>query len=253
MSVFLPEQEEAALGARFESVCRRLEKAAAASGRDMGDVRLVAISKTHPASALAALAAMWKNGTPTFGENYVQEAVEKQTAVASLLVKSANAAPTPEWHFTGHVQSRKAKEVVGRFSLIHTLDSEKLAGQIQKTVRETALPPQAVLIQVNIGDESQKSGVSAAVAEKLITTVMPLPEIAIQGLMCLPPICDDAEASRTHFVKLRLLRDDLVSRTGLRLPHLSMGMSHDCEVAIAEGATMVRIGSDIFGSRPAKV
>jgi pyridoxal phosphate enzyme (YggS family) len=246
---FLPEREAEALRERFETVVSRLERAAKASGRDMADIRLIAISKTHPAPILAEIFSFWRQGFPAFGENYVQEAVEKQREVASLIVNAASGRPWPEWHFTGHMQSRKAKEVVGRFALIHTLDSEKLADQIRKTVLAEKLPPQPVLIQVNIGEEAQKSGIPAAAAEKFITAVRGIPQIRIDGLMCLPPFWGEAEASRPYFSRMRELRDVLRSATGLALPHLSMGMSHDCEIAVSEGATMVRIGTDIFGPR----
>ena len=246
---FLPEPEAARLRDRFNAVLARLENAAKASGRNMADIRLIAITKTHPAPMLAELFSFWEKGIPTFGENYVQEAVEKQKDVASLLVKTLRGRPMPEWHFTGHVQSRKARDVTGRFSLIHTLDSEKLADQIRKTVLAENLPPQAVLIQVNIGEEDQKSGIPATEAERFITAVRQLPEIRIEGLMCLPPFFDTAEASRPYFSRMRELRDALRDKTGLPLAHLSMGMSHDCEVAVSEGASMVRIGTDIFGPR----
>lgn len=258
MDFFLPEKDAEALHERFESVCARLHKATAYSGRDADNITLIAISKTHPAAVLAELAAYWsakgKEARPVFGENYIQEAAHKQIETASLLLKKLGRdAPAPEWHFTGHVQSRKAREVTGRFSLIHTLDSEKLALHIQKCVMDNNLPPQETLIQINIGEEPQKSGVLPAEAEKLLLAMANIPEVRVRGLMCLPPNFDDAETSRPYFAKLRNLRDSLQKNCGIPLPHLSMGMSHDCEVAIEEGATMVRIGTDIFGARPAKV
>lgn len=254
MSVFLPDPEAAALRERFDAVRARLRSAAKASGRDARDVRLIAISKTHPAPMLAELCHYWReSGAPAFGENYVQEAVAKQTEVASLLVRNdAGQGSLPEWHFTGHLQSRKAKEIAGRFACVHTLDSEKLAGQLARCVQAGNLSPQAVLVQVNIGGEEQKSGVSPEAAERFVTSVMALPEIRVEGLMCLPPFFDEAEPSRPYFSRLRELRDGLRRATGLALPHLSMGMSHDFEVAISEGATMIRVGTDIFGRRPAK-
>ena len=251
MSVFLPDEQETVLRERFFAVCSRLEKAAAYSGRSMADIRLVAVSKTHPASMVAALAAMWKSTNAVFGENYVQEALDKKAAVASLLLQTPETAP-PEWHFIGHIQSRKAKDVTGRFTLIHTVDSEKILGQIQKTVQQEKMPTQNVLIQINIGEEEQKSGVSSSEAEQLITTALTMPELAVQGLMCLPPFFSESEKSRPYFAKLRKIRDGLSSRTGLSLHHLSMGMSHDFEVAVEEGATLIRVGSNIFGMRPAK-
>jgi len=249
---FLPKPEASALHDRFDSVCSRLADAAKASGRDAADVRLIAISKTHPAPMLVELFSHWRNGVPTFGENYVQEALQKQTDVTSLLCKTSDGRILPEWHFTGHVQTRKAKEITGRFSLIHTLDSEKLAEQIQKAVLTQNLSPQAVLVQINIGGETQKSGILESQAEQFINTVRTIPQIRIGGLMCLPPFSDDAESSRPYFAAMRKLRDVLRAATGLPLPHLSMGMSHDCEIAVNEGATIVRVGADIFGEREAR-
>ena len=251
---FLPPAEESALRDRFESVRARLEQAACTAARKPEDILLIAVSKTHSANMAASLARMWPKGAPVFGENYVQEAMDKQTAVASLLChQPARDCPSPEWHFIGHLQSRKARDVTGRFTMIHTLDSVKLAEQIRKAVQAGNLSPQAVLVQVNIGDEAQKSGVDSGKIEDLITAAMAMPELSVQGLMCLPPFFDTAEESRPYFIKLRELREALARNTGLALPHLSMGMSHDFEVAVAEGATMVRVGTDIFGARPPKI
>lgn len=255
----LPVAEENALRERFQTVLARLDKAAKAAGKTAGDVRLIAVSKFHSPEMVASLARMWTDlapsGTPAFGENYVQEALDKQAAVARMLGAATGAPSTNfglEWHFIGHVQSRKARETAGRFAFIHTLDSAKLAGQTAKAVREGNLPPQPVLIQVNIGDEPQKSGVDKDKAEELITAVRAMPELSVEGLMCLPPFFDQGEKSRPYFIRLRGLRDALAKNTGLALTHLSMGMSHDFEVAVAEGATMVRVGTDIFGARPAR-
>lgn len=249
MAFFLAENESSALLERFAAVGERLRKAIAASGRRSEDVKLIAVSKTHPASLVAELAASW-NGRPVFGENYAQEAVQKQTDVASLLLKAfGGAAPTPEWHFIGHVQSRKAREIVGRFTLLHTLDSAKLALQIEKTVRDNNLSPQDVLVQINIGEEPQKHGVPPHEAEVLLNALSGMAAVRVQGLMCIPPNLENAEDSRRYFARLRTLRDNLREKCGAALPHLSMGMSHDCVVAIEEGATMVRIGTDIFGAR----
>ncbi len=254
MTHFLPAPEADALRDRFDAVTARIEEAARASGRKTDDVRLIAISKMHPAPMLAELFLHWRAGTPVFGENYVREAVDKQTEVAALLVKTLRDTPRPlpEWHFTGHIQSRKARDVAGRFALIHTLDSGKLALQMQKAILADALPVQKVLVQINIGEEAQKSGVPVAEAEKFITEVMGIPQLRIEGLMCLPPFSDEAEASRPYFARMRELREKLSKSTGLPLPHLSMGMSHDYVVAVGEGATMVRIGTDIFGPRQQK-
>lgn len=255
MGVFLPDSEAAALRERFDAVQARLQSAVKASGRDASDVRLIAMSKTHPAPMLADLCRYWRGGgsAPAFGENYAQEALAKQTEVASLLARDdAGQGALPEWHFTGHLQSRKAKDIAGRFVCVHTLDSEKLAAQLARCVQAGNLSPQAVLVQINVGGEEQKSGVAPEAAEQCITSVMALPEIQVEGLMCLPPFFDEAEPSRPYFSRLRELRDGLRRATGLTLPHLSMGMSHDFEVAVSEGATMIRVGTDIFGRRPVK-
>ena len=254
MRYFLPDDQSEALFARFDNVRFRIAEAAKTSDRSPADVTLIAVSKVHPPEALATLACYWgQDGIPIFGENYVQEALEKQHAVAAL-------APDiqPAWHFIGHVQSRKARDVVRRFLCVETVDSLKLARNLQKAWREMAavrhIPRQAVLMQINIGREPQKSGVLPEDAARLALAVREMPELDMQGIMCIPPLTvfegKNADASRPYFAAMRELRDALARETGLLLKELSMGMSHDCEVAISEGATMVRIGTDIFGPRP---
>jgi pyridoxal phosphate enzyme (YggS family) len=250
-----------ALTDRFDSIRRRMEDAARRAGRTPGSLRLVAVSKLHEAAPVAELAAYWAGldaapftGPPAFGENYMQEAREKIPEVDDLLRPSR--APRPEWHFIGHVQSKTAKDVLGRFDLIHTLDSVKLAealAKVQQSHIQTSLDgvpaPQPVLIQVNVGREPQKSGVDPEGLEALINAVAPLPELSLQGLMCIPPLAEIGAASRPYFVMLRELRDQMEKRCGLALPQLSMGMSDDFEAAIEEGGTLIRIGTDIFGPR----
>lgn len=245
---------------RFDAISTRLGAAVARSGRHADDVRLVAVSKTHGAGAVAALAAHWaRQGRPLFGESYMQEAREKMPEVA-LLLSSAAPVVSPEWHFLGHVQSRKAKDITGHFSLIHSVDSLKLAAAMQKAwqTRVVASPvalnapvpgPQGVLVQVNVGREPQKSGILPENLEPLLSGMLMMPELAVRGLMCLPPLAEIGEHSRQYFVMLRELRDSMEQRLGIRLPELSMGMSDDFEAAIEEGATLVRIGTDIFGPR----
>lgn len=253
-----------ALTQRFDSICERIENAASRAGRQPGDIQLVAISKLHGAESVSALARYWadrggpgSSRRPVFGENYMQEAREKIPAVASLLGKSG---PEPIWHFTGHVQSKKAKDVAGYFELIHSVDSLKLAVALQKAwqnrvasrpigIDDAPPSPQAVLVQVNVGREEQKSGADPEALEELLTGIAAMPELSLQGLMCLPPLTEIGEASRPYFVMLRDLRDKMRSLCSLPLPHLSMGMSDDFEAAIEEGATLVRIGTDIFGPR----
>jgi pyridoxal phosphate enzyme (YggS family) len=239
---------------RFDAVCERLARAAERSGRPAGSVRLVAISKMHGADRVAELARYWAGaakaaGKALFGENYVQEAVTKQAALADLLPN----VPV-EWHFTGHIQSRKSRDVLGAFTLLHTLDSIKLAESLQKAWenRVTAHPdaaPQAVLAQVNIGREAQKSGVDPERLEDLLGAAAGMSGLRVIGLMCIPPFGEGERAARACFARLRELREKAGRACGLPLPHLSMGMSGDFEAAIEEGATLVRVGTDIFGER----
>lgn len=226
-----------ALRERWLDVRRRLAGATRAAGRSPQNVTLVAVSKLHPAEDVAVLA---EAGQEDFGESYVQEALAKQTALAGCCVR---------WHCVGHVQSRKAKDVAGRFALIHTVDSLSLAQALEKRLAGTDMR-QAVLIQVNVGAEPQKSGVAVKDLSALAEALMALPRLELQGLMCLPPVFDAGHAARPHFSLLRELNEGLRIRLGLPLPHLSMGMSGDFEAAVLEGSTLVRIGTDIFGARP---
>lgn len=249
-----------ALLERFDGICQRLEGAVKASGRAPGAVQLVAVSKNHGAAAVAELAAHWaKKGKPVFGESYMQEARDKMPGAGALLERAAPGV-RPEWHFIGHVQSKKAKDIVGRFALIHSLDSLKLAEAMQKAwqsrvagapvgLDETRPDPQDVLVQVNVGREAQKSGVAPEALEELLNAVAAMPELRLRGLMCLPPLQDIGEHSRPYFAMLRELKERMERLCGLALPHLSMGMSDDFAAAVEEGATLVRIGTDIFGAR----
>ena len=231
-----------ALCARYEAVLERLDKAIAAAGRQRNEVTLVAVSKLHPAEAVAAVAAA---GQVDFGENYVQEALQKRQDLAGDV-----GCASIRWHMIGHVQSRKAAQVAGAFALVHTLDSRKLADGMER--RLVALEArQPVLFEINVGDEPQKSGIAAADLPALADYVLEhCPHLDVQGLMCLPPVFDAGDAARPYFARLRALREELRQRTGLALPHLSMGMSGDFPAAVLEGATLVRIGTDIFGPRP---
>lgn len=237
----LSKEDAAALRARWQGVRGRLADALRAAGRAEGEVTLVAVSKLHPAEDMACLAAA---GQVDFGENYVQEARAKQEELSG-----DPACAAIRWHCIGHVQSRKARDVAGRFALIHSLDSLKLAAGLEKHLENSDVR-QPVLIQVNIGGEAQKSGVAVAELPALAEGIMLLPHLELRGLMCLPPVFDDGPAARPHFAHLRRLREDLETRLGRALPHLSMGMSGDFAEAVAEGATLVRIGTDIFGPRP---
>lgn len=239
-----------ALTQRFDDLCRRLVRAAERSGRSGDSVRLVAVSKFQPALSVAELARHWaeQGQTPVFGESYVQEAAAKRLQVAEL-------APglDAHWHFIGHLQSRKAKDVIDCFDLIHSVDSLKLAVALDKAWHnrqtDAGSHPQDILIQVNIGREPQKSGVVPEKLEELLAGILALPGLRPLGLMCLPPFAEEPEKARPWFIRLRDLRDEMQKVFGRPLPHLSMGMSGDFEAAVEEGATLVRVGTDIFGAR----
>jgi pyridoxal phosphate enzyme, YggS family len=249
--------EDSLLAERFAAVNDRIARALARSGRQGRasagapggacgpGLGLVAVSKTHPAPVVAALVDCWNradntHGNPVFGESYVQEALQKMDDLRHL-------APAPEWHFIGHIQSRKARDIAGRFSLVHSLGSEKVALALRNSLPQGASQP--VLVQVNVGREEQKSGVLPEKLEETLNLLQGLPNLPVRGLMCLPPYDANPERSRPFFVALRTLAEEMRARTGLPLPLLSMGMSHDLEVAIEEGATLVRVGTDIFGVR----
>ena len=235
------------LGERYEKVMERLDRAVQAAGRKREEITLIAVSKLHPAEMVAEVAAL---GQVDFGENYVQEALEKRETLDTMLPLERSAAL--RWHMIGHVQSRKAAQVAGHFDLVHTLDSERLAQALEKRCAQAGVQ-QRVLIEVNVGEESQKSGVDRKNLSALADYVQAsCPHLELQGLMCIPPVFDAGEAARPYFALLRTLAEKLRSEAGLSLPHLSMGMSGDFEWAVMEGATFVRVGTDIFGPRPPK-
>lgn len=217
----------------------RLRMAAAASraGRDPDEVRLVVVSKTQPVEQIALAKAA---GVRLFGENRVQEALEKIDALAGQGL---------HWHFIGHLQKNKVKYVIGRFGLIHSVDSAALAGRIGALSLERGLET-AILIQVNISGETSKSGVSPDDLEETLLAVSGVSGVRVEGLMTIPPYDPDPEASRPFFARLRELARTFEGAGGASLRELSMGMSGDFEVAIEEGATLVRVGTAIFGKRP---
>ena len=223
---------------RLEKIRLRIAQAAQACGRDAAEVRLVAVSKTMDAQQVArAIDA----GADILGENYIQEAREK----FNLLYDRP-----AQWHFIGHLQSNKAKYAVRMFDLIHSVDSLKLATVLDKEARKRD-KVQDILVQVNISREETKSGIDATEAIELIRQISRLDHIRVQGLMTMPPFFDAPERARPYFHELAQLRDQIVSLDipGVHLKELSMGMTGDFEVAIAEGATLVRIGTAIFGAR----
>lgn len=223
---------------RLAEVREEIAQAARRSGRQTDDVRLVAVSKTHPAAAVRVLAAA---GQCDFGESYVQEAMDKQSELFDL--------PAIRWHFIGGLQSNKARFVAGAYHLVHSVDSLKLAQALHKKASACGAL-QDVLVQVNLGGESQKRGACGDDARCLCEAVMALPGLRLRGLMLMPPWDEDAEAVRPWFAGLRELRDRLSHELGVPLPELSMGMTNDFVQAVEEGATLVRVGTRIFGRRP---
>jgi PLP dependent protein len=222
---------------RVAVVRRRIQEAAVAAGRHPADVRLLAVSKTHPPQHAAAAVAA---GVVDLGENRVQELIAKQP-----LVEGAR------WHLIGSLQRNKVRDVVGRQVLVHSVDRRSLAAALSSRA-ERAGTIQRVLVQVNVGDDPAKGGCSLAEVDELVAYARDLPNLAVEGLMTIPPLppagVDPATSARSHFAALRGARDELRVRYP-EVVHLSMGMSADLEAAVAEGATMVRLGTAIFGPR----
>jgi pyridoxal phosphate enzyme (YggS family) len=221
----------------LQAVRGRISSAARAAGRDAAAVSLLAVSKTHtPALIREAYAA----GQRAFGENYVQEAEAKMASLADLPL---------DWHLVGPLQSNKTRLVAERFHWVHTVDREKVARRLSEQ-RPPALAPLEVLVQVNVSGEASKSGVAPREAPALARAVAALPRLRLRGLMTVPEPTPDAQLQRARFRELRGIFESL-QREGFALDTLSMGMSDDLEAAIAEGSTMVRIGTAIFGKRRA--
>lgn len=221
------------IAARWQAIRARVDRACERAGRDPAGVTIVAVSKKHPASAVAEAAAA---GATDFGENYAQELATKRAQLPGLDAR---------WHFIGRLQRNKAKLVAGQVALVHAVDSPELAVELGKR----AATVQPVLLAVNAAGEQTKGGVTAETAEAVARAIAAAPNVRLDGLMTMPPPAEDAEASRPYFDALRALRDRLADALGQPLPVLSMGMSDDFEVAIACGATHVRIGTAIFGPR----
>lgn len=228
---------------RYSLVEERLEKACARAGVSRGRVTLLAVSKFHPALAIAGLACQ---GQVDFGENYVQEALSKRQELDSFDGLDLR------WHMIGHVQVRKAPLVAGNFAMLHSLDSPRLADALEKRLLDSGAS-QKVLIEVNLGEEKQKNGISPTGLESFVEHILGVcPHLSLKGLMCIPPYAHTPEESRSFFAQLRALRDKVEKAFDVRLPELSMGMSADFEAAVEEGATIVRVGTDIFGERHIK-
>lgn len=220
----------------WQDVLARIARAVAEAGRPAGSVRLVAVSKTFPPAAIRAVHAL---GQRAFGENYVQEALAKMDALADL--------PDVEWHLIGPLQSNKTGVAAERFHWIHTIDRPRIAERLSRA-RPPGAPPLNVLVQVNVSGEATKSGVAPDEAVALAQEVATLPRLALRGLM---GIAEPTPVMATRRAQYRILRalQDACRASGLGVDTLSMGMSDDIEAAIAEGATIVRVGTAIFGAR----
>jgi PLP dependent protein len=228
------------ISTNLQAVKRRIIRACSTAGRDPASVVLLAVSKTFPAAALRAAHDV---GQRQFGESYVQEALAKQAGLADLDL---------EWHFIGPLQSNKTKPVAEHFAWVHSVERLKIAERLSAQ-RPAGLPPLNVCVQVNVSGEASKSGCAPEAAPALCRAVASLPNLRLRGLMAIPEPGNGSEAensalARRQFSVLRALRDRL-NTAGLALDTLSMGMSHDLEDAIMEGATLVRVGTAIFGER----
>jgi pyridoxal phosphate enzyme (YggS family) len=219
----------------LERVQAQIAEAAKKSGRSASDIQLVAISKTHEAEKVRAA---FDVGQQLFGESRVQEARAKIPLLPSAL----------RWHFVGRLQKNKVRHALPLFELFHSVDSLDLARDMNRIAEEEGLHPR-VLLEVNVAGEGSKIGFAPGILEAQITALLELPRLIIEGLMTIPPLAPEEEASRKYFVALRELRDQFAAQFHLDLPQLSMGMSGDFGVAIEEGATLVRVGTAIFGKR----
>lgn len=221
--------------ANLQAVKARIAAACAAAGRDTADVALLAVSKTWPADSVRQVA---NCGQRAFGESYLQEALAKIDLLADLDL---------DWHFIGPMQSNKTRAVAEHFAWVHGIDRAKIAERLSQQ-RPVDLPPLQVCVQVNVSGEASKSGVAPDGALELCRTVFALPRLRLRGLMAIPEPTDDMALARARFRTLRQLREE-AKGDGMDLDTLSMGMSDDLEAAIMEGATIVRVGTAIFGER----
>jgi pyridoxal phosphate enzyme (YggS family) len=225
-----------AIEENLERVRSNIAAAAQKAGRSADEIRLVAVSKTHPAESVREA---HHGGQNLFGESRVQEARAKIPELPSSL----------EWHFIGHLQKNKIRHALPLFEMFHSVDSLALARDIDRIADELGSRPR-VLLEVNVAGEGSKFGFRPEVLRAEIEHLLALPRLTIEGLMTIPPLAAEAESSRKFFAGMRELRDALRTEFDLRLVELSMGMTNDYPVAIEEGATMVRVGTAIFGDRP---
>jgi pyridoxal phosphate enzyme (YggS family) len=227
-----------AVGSNLQSVRSRIDAAARRAGRDPSEIRLIAVSKTFSADHVRAA---WAAGQRDFGENKVQEALQKVGETSDIEIR---------WHLIGHLQSNKAKKAAGVFACIHSVDSVELLQKLDAAAADQGASPE-VLVQLDLAGEDTKFGASADEARRILDAALGAKAVRAAGLMLIPPWHEDQEQTRPWFVQLRDLRDRWLAEgtPPAALRHLSMGMSHDFEAAIEEGATMVRIGTAIFGKR----
>jgi len=229
---------DATIASNLQSVRSRMDAAARRAGRDPSDIRLIAVSKTFSADHVRAA---WSAGQRDFGENKVQEALQKIAEAADMEIR---------WHLIGHLQSNKARKAAGAFACIHSIDSVDLLRKLDAAAVESGVAPE-VLVQVDLAREETKFGAAASDARRIMDAAQDARAARMVGLMLIPPWNEDQEQTRPWFVRLRELREtwlaDGVPPASLR--HMSMGMSHDFEAAIEEGATLVRVGTAIFGKR----
>jgi pyridoxal phosphate enzyme (YggS family) len=229
------------IASNLRRVQERIAAAASKAGRRAEEITLIGVSKTQPAEAIRAA---YEEGLRQFGENRVQEWEGKRGALNELQAV---------WHLVGHLQSNKAVRAAGLFHSVDSIDDFALAQRLDRARNgQNEERKLRVLLEVRVEEEESKSGVGVEAAEGLATQVAMLPHLELAGLMCIPPFLEDVEKVRPYFQRLRELRDSLAKKIGRELPVLSMGMSHDFDVAVEEGATEVRVGTAIFGVRPAK-
>lgn len=224
----------------LQAIRRRIHEACAEAGRDARSVRLIAVSKTFPAAAVEELA---RQGQTSFGENYVQEALDKIGLLTGFDL---------DWHFIGPIQANKTRHIAEHFSWVHSVDRLKVAERLAAQ-RPFSMDRLKALLQVNISGEDSKSGCSPQDLPALARAVQAMPRLELLGLMAVPEPTEDRALQRARFAELRRLRDELQQQLGQALPELSMGMSADFEAAILEGATMVRVGTALFGQRTYRV
>ena len=220
----------------LERVREQITQAAAKAGRPVNEIELVAITKKHPAEKVREAVGA---GHTLFGESRVQEARAKIPELPSNL----------RWHFVGHLQKNKIRHALPLFELFHGVDSLALAQEVDRIAADEGEHPR-VLLEVNVAGEGSKFGFKAETLRAEIGSLLALPRLSIEGLMCIPPLTEEAEASRRFFVQLRELRNSLEKEFDVKFPHLSMGMTQDFWIAVEEGATLVRVGTAIFGERP---